>query len=265
MNCTKRKLKGKWFASQFTLIELLVVIAIIGILAALLLPALSKAREEARRIDCISRMKNFGLANIMYANDYSGYIAVGTVINNVPTWKWSTALAPYIERKPWDAATMAPNVKPGGIWSCPENPSGKNDGHSADGDRPAYATVGGGSSGDFFDPWISPSGTEYCCAKPYKMTQVTSPSEKGYLFEASTDGLNYCTWKESGVIGRVNGHGLRFRHSRRSNVAFFDGHVKTYDRSLLAPYITWNENLASPGYFYHRWAIVRDKRIPEGL
>ena len=56
----------------FTLVELLVVIAIIGILAALLLPALSVAKSRARRIECVGNLRETGLAFHLFANDHGG-------------------------------------------------------------------------------------------------------------------------------------------------------------------------------------------------
>src|SRR5689334_19833052 len=61
----------------FTLIELLVVVAIMGILAALILPALASARDASRRAACLANLRQTGLAIHVYADDYSGNIPYG--------------------------------------------------------------------------------------------------------------------------------------------------------------------------------------------
>lgn len=132
----------------FTLIELLVVIAIIAILAAILFPVFAQAREKARQASCMSNLKQWGNAFLMYASDADDTYPLawgwdpGCPANNCanfnhltpPTWRPSAPAGSFrynIAMQNW-ANTLQPYIKNTGIYRCPSTDDFKLAGLDAD-------------------------------------------------------------------------------------------------------------------------------------
>jgi prepilin-type N-terminal cleavage/methylation domain-containing protein/prepilin-type processing-associated H-X9-DG protein len=103
----------------FTLMELLVVIAIIGVLAALLLPTLSKAKERSYRTTCLSNQKQLGLAWEMYAGDFGGKIPIND-------WEFDSPTVPVSTSNSWVTGNCMVDPSPATITSGTLFPYGKN-------------------------------------------------------------------------------------------------------------------------------------------
>jgi prepilin-type N-terminal cleavage/methylation domain-containing protein len=108
----------------FTLIELLVVIAIIAILAALLLPALSRAKERARRVQCLSNLRQLGVACTLYAGDANDKLIEARIDPGIPAWVQIAINPP--EQQLWKDFGLNIGTSAGtssSIWTCPNRPT----------------------------------------------------------------------------------------------------------------------------------------------
>lgn len=215
--------------NQFTLIELLVVVAIISILASLLLPALSRARAQARTVNCLSNLKQISLFWFFYFEESEYTLPPNPSGSTSPTYlRWQDYLFAHAQK---GTAAIAQkcyinknNFRPYAPYFCPANLVGPDPTSSADADEQHFQ----------LNSYV-----------PFDTKRVKRPSAR--LFVGETQGGG--TAKLQGSY--LNGAGLnilRFSHESAATGLFLDGHASLRNRLDLyvSPYnnYLWGQNVS---------------------
>ena len=209
----------------FTLVELLVVIAIIGILAAMLLPALGAAKKRAQQTFCINSCKQFGVAAKLYAGDNDDAVMWPQSSANYP---FTYYLLPYLTSAGTNAFLALTNGAISSIpWGCPiylQNPTNNNGAILS-----AWAT----GFGENISPG-RPSNQNSFSHYNFKFDNITTPSSR--IFIGDNGDFNMY---DGSITNPITSGCLR--HNQHGDFVFFDCHVEPCTMSqALNSFLTGN-------------------------